>query len=707
MALRRAAARVVLAAFVAALLAPSRPASGEGVPPAPNPFLAAADLAVGTSSRQVRGLRLAVGAGTALLAEGSAALVTGPDGVPAGLFLSGKGTFEYASKDPREHSAVRWAVKKNTSLSPASSEAGLVVKDSFATLLWLASGAPLPELPAGEPGPSLADAFGKHRARFARIQEPPFSHLLSAARRDAPARPVVRAEATGGREDLVFLHDALEAGRESLSTSGRLQLRLRYGDDRPWAILLAEQPLAGDLFDPPEPRAALTHVDLSLTASAGTGASISVTETFQARRGAVGTLLLDLLDTAEVQTGSSLIETEMSWSVRQRRQRIEERPVRVTGVFDDAGRPLPFDHRNDQVAVALAAPVAEGKSVRVRFELEGGLLVRPLDNNYWILGTQPWFPLPGLAAQAFTARVTVRVKKPFRPIAPGTTVRRAEEGDSHVVETRLEKPVQYLTILAGAFDWEEETKDGVTLRVASHGGRNPTAYRSLLDLGFATTGFFEVFLGKMPVRELTIVEQASWGMGQSPAGLLLITSEAFNPMGKGAYRRAAAGVNERFAHELAHQWWGHGVRMPSLSEQWLSESFAEYCSAFFIRRVAGSQSYDLYLNLWRTRAKETKGSVPILLAHRLRARSDQLQAERLRSQLLYARGPLVLAAIHAEIGDEAFLTFLSNVQSTLGGGNGSTRQVEEVLEAVTEKDWTPFFDLYVRGEAIPEVPSAK
>lgn len=178
-------------------------------------------------------------------------------------------------------------------------------------------------------------------------------------------------------------------------------------------------------------------------------------------------------------------------------------------------------------------------------------------------------------------------------------------------------------------------------------------------------------------------------------------------MGKGAYRRAAAGVNERFAHEVAHQWWGHGVRTPSFSEQWLSESFAEYCSAFFLRRVAGHEAYDSFLRRWRRGAGETKGSVPILLAHRLHAKNDQIQAERLRTQLLYGKGPLVLAAIHREIGDEAFLTFLASVQAALGGQAATTRRVEEVLEAVTKRDWTPFFDRFVRGTEIPEVPSEK
>ena len=690
-------------AFVLPLLALSASGANEPSIP-PGPFRVVEELSVEAGSRPVKGLTLAVGAATARLVEGRAAVVAGPDGSPAGLFLAGKGTFTYVSRDPREHPAVRYALSKNTRLEPAGTGAALAVSDAFETLLWLAPAKTCPDLPGGPSGPSLADAFRRHRSRFGKVEEPPFAHLLAAQRRDAPGSAVVRVEAGGGREDLVFLHDPLESGRERLTTNGRLQLRLRLGDDRSYAILLAEQPVAGDLFDPPAPRAALTHVDLTLNASGGANATASITETFEARRGAVGTLLLDLFDTAESQTGSSVLQTETFGGIRRGSDRIRERPVTVTGVFDEAGRRLAFDHRHDRLAVALAEPIPEGRSAKVRFELEGGILVRPLGNNYWVLALEPWFPVPSLAAQAFSARVTVSVPKPFRPVAPGATLRRAEEGDRNVLETRLDGPAQFLTLLAGAYGLEEETKDGRTLRVASYGGRNPTAARSLLDLGFATAAFFEVFLGKMPVPELTIVEMATWGQGQAPAGLLLIGSEAFNPMGKGPYRRAAAGVNERFAHELSHQWWGNGVTLPDLSEQWLSESFAEYCSAFFIRQAAGREAYDLYLTRWRTRAAQAKETVPILLAHRLRAKNDQLQAGRLRSWLLYDKGPLVLAAIHREVGDEAFLTFLSSVQATLRGKNGTTKRVEEVLEAVTKKDWTPFFDRYVRGLEIPVVP---
>ena len=692
-------------ALVLALLVLSCSTRGEAAEPASTGVFQSADeLSVPDSSRPMKDLVLSAGTVTVRLPEGRVAVVSGPDGAPAGLFLSGRGTFTWVSRDPREHSAIRWVLSKNTRLSPTATEAGLAVADSFETLLWLAPAESLPALSGPASGPTLAAAFRKHRSRTGKVEEPPFAHLRAAQQRDAPGVRLVRVETTGGKEDLVFLHDPFESGRERLTASGRFQVRVSRGDDRSYAILLAEQPIQGDLFDPPSPRVALTHVDLKVTASGGSDVSIWATETFEARRGAVGTLLLDLLDTAESQTGATIQQTALFGKVRRGSDRIRERPVTVTGVFDEAGTPLDFDHRSDQLAVALRTPIAEGKSARVRIELEGGLLVRPLGNDYWLLGLAPWFPVPPLAGRAFSARIAMSVPKPFHPIAPGTTLRRAEEGERNVLETRLDGPAQYLALLAGAFSMEEESKDGRTLRVASYGGRNRTATRSLLDLGFATSSFFEIFLGKMPVRELTIVEIAAWGQGQAPAGLLLITTEAFNPMGTGQYRRAAAGVNERFAHELSHQWWGNGVRLPDLSEQWLSESFAEYSSAFFIRQAAGKEAYDLYLTRWRSRAAQTKETVPLLLAHRLRAKNDQVQADKLRTWLLYDRGPLVLAAIHREIGDEAFLTFLSSVQSTLGGKVGTTKRVEEVLEAVTGKDWTPFFDRFIRGNEIPTVP---
>ena len=37
------------------------------------------------------------------------------------------------------------------------------------------------------------------------------------------------------------------------------------------------------------------------------------------------------------------------------------------------------------------------------------------------------------------------------------------------------------------------------------------------------------------------------------------------------------------AHELAHQWWGHGVTGQNYHERWISEAFAQYAAALWVR----------------------------------------------------------------------------------------------------------------------------
>ena len=68
----------------------------------------------------------------------------------------------------------------------------------------------------------------------------------------------------------------------------------------------------------------------------------------------------------------------------------------------------------------------------------------------------------------------------------------------------------------------------------------------------------------------------------SPGATMFITKEAFNPLMGDDNKLFSKGINERFAHEIAHQYWGHVVKMGSIEEQWVTESFAEYSSSLVI-----------------------------------------------------------------------------------------------------------------------------
>jgi aminopeptidase N len=277
-----------------------------------------------------------------------------------------------------------------------------------------------------------------------------------------------------------------------------------------------------------------------------------------------------------------------------------------------------------------------------------------------------------------------------------------EEGEWNVLETRVEKPVQFMVVLAGKYEYEEETKDGVTVRVASYATKNTRAIRKLMNLAEKIIDYYEGFLGPFPFSEFNIIEINQLGWGQAPPGVMFITAEAFNPIGDQLNELFSKGINERFAHEIAHQYWGHVVKMPSLEEQWLTESFAEMCAGLLIRDLRGKSDFKGLLATWKGRAKQASDVAPIPLANRIRNQSDHRTAWIDRTYLLYFKGPCLLNAIREQIGDHAFEVFLRSCQSNLEWKFGSTQMVERVLEAVTKKDWRPFFDKYYWGTGMPE-----
>ena len=51
------------------------------------------------------------------------------------------------------------------------------------------------------------------------------------------------------------------------------------------------------------------------------------------------------------------------------------------------------------------------------------------------------------------------------------------------------------------------------------------------------------------------------------------------------------------AHELAHQWFGDKITCRTWSDLWLHEGFAVYCTALYLEKEYGVDSYWNFINL--------------------------------------------------------------------------------------------------------------
>jgi hypothetical protein len=643
---------------------------------------------VGTDSTEVTGLRFSAGHLSLVLSGRATPVRAGDETV--GFFFRGKGSLEYQSADPIEFPVMSHNVRKNSSLDTVRNGENLVLRDSFEEVLWIAAEQPLPSI-FGKGGGSISDAFGKHRSRSTKVAGPPLSHGFAVERLDAPAAALVFATFFGGKEDFVYVLDGVDRKSETLS----FLRKSAASSPEPRALrrtIVSDQPIGRDRRDPLPPRFLLADVDLTLAASAGRDARLSVTETIVPQAAKQSVFRFDLFTTVFSSYGSG----------------IDTRFFRVKSVVDEAGRPLAWHHENDEIVVAYEEPIAADHAAKVRFEIEGDFLIRPEGDSYWLLGVEPWFPQPDFGGQYYTFHSVVRVKKPFVPFAPGVTVSRRSEGDENVLESRVEQPVQFAVVLAGRYQFEEETRDGVTVRVASYAMKNSRAIKQLTNLAFGIIEFYQRFLGPFPFPEFNILEINSYGFGQAPPGVMFITREAFNPIGGedvGGFslnQLFSQGVNERFAHEIAHEYWAHVVKMPNEEEQWLTESFAEYCAALFLKASKGQSAYEQLLRKWRAGASSAKDAAPIPLANRV-YHSDFETLFSIRTGLVYDKGSLLLAALHKELGDQTFLTFLKSFQKSFRWKFGSTRHVVGLLQFITKKDFTPFFEANFWGTGMPKI----
>ncbi|HWZ85879.1 MAG TPA: hypothetical protein VN032_06750, partial [Thermoanaerobaculia bacterium] len=70
--------------------------------------------------------------------------------------------------------------------------------------------------------------------------------------------------------------------------------------------------------------------------------------------------------------------------------------------------------------------------------------------------------------------------------------------------------------------------------------------------------------------------------------------------------------------------------------------------------------------------------------------------------LLYDKGPYLLAALHRELGDDAFFTFMKSYQKSFRWKFGSTKTVQGLLQFMTKKDYGPFFEQNYWGIGMPK-----
>ncbi len=608
------------------------------------------------------------------------------DGRVVGIFVEGGGKFRYQSGDPYEAATFRTNVDRSTGWDV---DRDARVADSFTEALIFSSDV-AKLLPAGTTWPvgaavsvSAAKALAAHVERTANDLGDRAWNRIPQALVEAGGDPVVVAEIAARKKDLQYLFDPLRSGFESLSALRAADKEFAVIRELRFADLLSSSPIGRGRLDRRSKRFALVDLDVDVTNPTGIHAEIQAKETFRIDA-ATRTIELDLWSNRIGTAGVSA-----QWA---------KNDYRLDSVRGPKGEALEFSHLDGEVVVRLPEAVSAGATVTLTFHMSGDVLFNPGNDSYWILPISAWYPVPAREdMQAFRFHAVCRVPKPFVGFSNGRTVRRWEEGELACAEFSEDKPIQFAVVLAGKYSTASETRGSVTVRVSTYVFADEEGKKKMIGNLFAILEAYKPYFGDYPFPELDVVEINDLGWGLAPAGMIFITKEAFNPLQSAATRYYSAGINGRLAHEVAHTWWGHVAKMGSPDDQWLSESVAEYFSAVAGARLRSQKEFDRAINQWRESARLLKKKGSVLLANQLSGTEGSMD----RTDLLYAKGPLVLDAYRKKIGDQAFFTIFKSLVSSFAFQQVDSKRFLGMAKAVTKSDQQEWFDKYLGGPDWP------
>ena len=351
---------------------------------------------------------------------------------------------------------------------------------------------------------------------------------------------------------------------------------------------LVAQPTSGEWWDAPAVEFVTTDTDLHVVNDVGDHVTVRTKLLLKSFRDGLRLLPLSLVRETFDENGHA-------------------REMRIATLTAD-GQPVRYVHtfRGD-LLVELPRALGANQTVTLEVVAEGNILMRPGGDNYWLLGIAPtWYPRPAFygAGQEWSSfRIDAESRTPFVPVAAGEIVTSEKTaGGAHVVTT-LKGPMQAAVVVAGKYTTLTEEHEGRRVHVSTYAGAKDDAARRLARNVLSVCGCLEEWLGiPYPFQDLELVEVNEWGWGQAPPGAIFITKEAFLTQGTARMddetERMASwvsrGVNERIAHEVAHGWFPHVAKVLRAEENWLSESLAEYASAYCLERSMGDRGQAKY-----------------------------------------------------------------------------------------------------------------
>ncbi len=437
--------------------------------------------------------------------------------------------------------------------------------------------------------------------------------------------------------------------------------------------------------------------------------------------------------------------------------------LRINSMKDGEGRKLAFiqeDRRLDHDPwMILPEPAVAEKVYKLKIDYQedstgdSRIIHEQGSGLYFVTSRESWYPSFG----AFDDRThfILHIRSPKKFVLVGTGRPLSSEKTRDALETTWESEIPYSVVGFNYGDFVSKSESNPRLTVTAYTGKEiPDELKGLQSaidsaqlaagtgsggvasrLGVMTGGFntrsmvgnaaavsfqalqlFEHYFGPLPFKNVSVTEQPVRGFGQSwPTLIFLPYDSLLDATTRHSLRLQDTAEAREFynvvaVHEMAHQWWGHLVGWTTYHDQWLSEGFAEFSAALYLRKF-DPKRWNSFWDLKRRGllSKNRQGHRPIDVGPLwLGAQLPAHLEEGLYQELVYFKGAYVLEMLRTLMEDPKspepdtrFIGMMRYFVTTYSGKNASTEDFRRIVEKHTREPMDWFFNEWVYGTEVP------
>ncbi|HSE41704.1 MAG TPA: M1 family aminopeptidase [Acidobacteriota bacterium] len=401
--------------------------------------------------------------------------------------------------------------------------------------------------------------------------------------------------------------------------------------------------------------------------------------------------------------------------------------LRVSRIYGSQGSLIYFQERNtNNLHVVLNEEIEEGEELTLRFRYQGRIepdrgraevqkvsISRPEKNDseyfvppsYLYSNSAQWYPQ--LITRPYSpVKTVISVPSDYAAISNGKLEKVEKQGDRTVYSYSCDQPVKYFSLLVGRISSNFSFESVVPMNVFYYSIDKANA-KQQAETADRILRFYENYFGKYPYTSLNLALRPSQELGGHAPATFVVANRVFTFV-QSRFARDPLYVPDYpeflLAHEIAHQWWGQAVGWRTYRDQWLSEGFAHFAAAEYIRSVYGDQGWMKLSRVFYSWVENKTKAGPLWLGSRLGHLTGDPQAF---TALLYNKGAYILIMLKNWMGPKAFAECLEDFFKTYQNSKASIEDFRKIAQRHADASLGPFFDQWLSRWDIPQINWAR